>query len=101
MLGFKRLRLLLVDLTVAMEESALWAGNGAGNNKYPEATTAKRKRPPQNLNSCNMCVRYILIVSNCIFFVSASHVFPNRWVVQCVWLPGWGCLHDPHISPPM
>jgi hypothetical protein len=52
-----------------MEESALWAGNGAGGTmKYPETTISKKKRPPQNLNSCNMCVRYILIVTNCIFF---------------------------------
>jgi len=32
----------------------------------------KNKKPPapqDNLDSCNMCMRYILIVSNCVFFV--------------------------------
>jgi len=29
----------------------------------------KRSAPQQSLNSCSMCIRYILIVGNCIFFL--------------------------------
>lgn len=50
-----------------MEESALWLGNGAGGPKSLEAAS-KQKRQPKALNSCNMCVRYVLVISNCIFF---------------------------------
>ena len=51
------------------------AGGGASGLKMRiEETPSERKQrkksaPQQSLNSCNMCIRYILVVSNCIFFV--------------------------------
>ena len=39
--------------------------------------SVKKKLQPRGLDSCNTCVRYVLILGNCIFFVSCesnSHV---------------------------